>query len=282
MKQTRAMKRTRALAAMALASVVLAGCDETVTGPRPIDPSRPSDSRDASFQWQGLVDRGDRLEVLGINGNIRAVVTPGNEVEVTAVKTGRKSHVSDVVIEVVEHAEGVTICARYPDFSGRLSSCVADDSWEHNTRITDVEVAFTVHVPEDVVFVGRTVNGEVRATDLRSDTFARTVNGNIWISTDGLAEGFTVNGSITASIGRAHWDRDLRFSTVNGSVTLAIPAGTDAEVYGGTANGNMSTDFPLTIKALGFSRTLRGTLGRGGWSLRLSTVHGNISLNHAR
>ena len=34
--------------------------------------------------------------------------------EVTATKTGRKSNPAEVEIRVVEHAEGVTICAVYP------------------------------------------------------------------------------------------------------------------------------------------------------------------------
>jgi hypothetical protein len=66
---------------------------------------------------------------------------------VTATKRGRRSDPGSVRIEVVEHGEGVTICAVYPDVDGRRNECRAGDGGHMSTRDNDVNVHFTVRVP---------------------------------------------------------------------------------------------------------------------------------------
>ncbi len=46
------------------------------------------EAQDDRFEWTGRIDRGDRIEVKGITGDIRAVATSGSRVEVVAVKRG--------------------------------------------------------------------------------------------------------------------------------------------------------------------------------------------------
>ncbi len=104
------------------------------------------------------------------------------------------------------------------------------------------------------------------------------MNGGIEISASGYAQAKTVNGSIRASMGRADWSGDLDFETVNGSITLDLPADLNARVEASTVNGDMHTDFPLTIQGRWGPRRLRGTIGEGGRTLHLSTVNGGISL----
>jgi hypothetical protein len=71
-----------------------------------------------NWEWQGAVDRGDAIEIKGINGAIKATGTSGGQVTVSAVKKGKDDDPADVRIEVVEHTGGVTICAVYPDAGG--------------------------------------------------------------------------------------------------------------------------------------------------------------------
>src|SRR6266699_2142441 len=125
---------------------------------------------------------------------------------------------------------------------------------------------------------GRTVNGDVGAADLTGDVEANTVNGSIRISTAGYAEAQTVNGEIVASLGRATWSNALEFRTVNGGITLDLPAGLSTEVRATTVNGDIETDFPLTVTGRLGPRSLRGTIGSGGRQLALSTVNGSIKL----
>ena len=121
------------------------------------------------FQWRGRVAAGKTVEIKGVNGAIDATAASGDEVEVTATKKGRRSDPGSVRIEVVEHGEGVTICAVYPDVDGRRNECRAGDGGHMNTRDNDVSVHFTVRVPRGVAFAPRTVNGDVEAEGLEGD-----------------------------------------------------------------------------------------------------------------
>src|SRR6185436_19356293 len=114
------------------------------------------------FQWAGALSSGQKLEIKGVNGSIRASASGSGQAEVTATKESRRSNAAAVRIEVVPHAGGVTICAVYPDVAGREPNrCGPGDEGRMSTRDNDTVVHFDVRVPYGVAFVGRTVNGEV-------------------------------------------------------------------------------------------------------------------------
>lgn len=229
------------------------------------------------FRWKGKVAAGKSIEIKGVNGDVSAEAGSG-DVEVTAVKTARRSDPEDVKIEVVPSEDGVTICAVYPSDGRRENTCEPGEHDHMNVRDNDVRVDFTVRVPDGVRFRGTTVNGKVDAANLSSDVDATTVNGSIRISTAAYAEARTVNGSIVASMGKATWSDALDFATVNGGITLDLPANLSTEVKATTVNGDIETDFPLTITGRFGHRRLNGTIGSGGRRLELSTVNGTIKL----
>ncbi|HEX8707645.1 MAG TPA: hypothetical protein VF723_05240, partial [Pyrinomonadaceae bacterium] len=120
------------------------------------------------FHWRGRLDRGRAIEIKGVNGNIRAEAATGDEVEVIAVKSSSGGNASQVQLKVLEHEGGVTICASYPSADpNRAHECRPGDEvqpgdqpprsiglmeFKHN----DVQVSFTVRVPSQVRFIGRT------------------------------------------------------------------------------------------------------------------------------
>ncbi len=232
----------------------------------------------SDFQWRGTVLQGNAIEIKGVNGDVRAQPASGSEVEVTAVKRGRRNDPETVRIEVVQHGDGVTICSVYPDTDRRPNECKPGDEGRMNVRDNDVNVTFTVRVPNGVRFVGRTVNGDVTATSLTGPVTLRTVNGSAEFSTSAYGDASTVNGSIRGSIGSATWSGDLEFNTVNGSVDLNLPADVQSDVRATTVNGDIETDFPLTVTGRISRRSLNGTIGSGGRSLRIETVNGGVKL----
>jgi hypothetical protein len=265
--------KQRSMTAMSAALLALMGCSDAMVGPGD-GPGSP----DVRFEWRGQVEGGDGIEIKGINGNVTASAASGDEVEVVAVKTARHDDPGEVVIEVVRHSRGVTICARYPDPAGQLNPCIPGAYGSSvNVGETDVNVAFEVLVPTGVDFAAQIINGSVNATGLAGDVAVATINGAITIQTSGAADAATVNGSITASIG-AEWGHDIGFATINGDIDVSVPSDTDAWVDGSTVNGHVSTAFPLTITRWGSSEKLQGRLGGGGWLLGLATVNGDISL----
>lgn len=232
------------------------------------------------FNWRGRLANGRTIEVKGINGEIEAVAASGDEVRVTAVKEdGRRGDPEDVDIEVIEHDEGVTICAVYPPGrDGRPNECAPGRGGRMNSHNNDVRVHFRVEVPRGVNLSARNVNGEVTARGLSGDVIAHTVNGEVDVSTTGLVRASTVNGGLDIEMGRSDWNGDLEFETVNGSISIAIVGDLDAEVSASTVNGSISTDYPLTVQGRFGPKRLRGTVGDGGRELSMSTVNGSIEL----
>jgi hypothetical protein len=234
-------------------------------------------SAQGEFHWKGKIPAGQTIEIKGVNGDVTAMAGTG-EVEVSAVKSAQRSDPDEVKIAVVPHGAGVTICAVYPNSERKANSCEPADRGHMSSRDNDVRVDFTVRVPAGVRFVARTVNGSIEAADLASDVEANTVNGHIRVATSGYAEAETVNGSIVASLGRATWSEPLQFHTVNGGITVDLPANVSADVRASTVNGQIVSDFPLTVTGRLGRRRLNGTIGGGGRRLELTTVNGSIRL----
>ena len=231
------------------------------------------------FQWHGAIRQGATLEVKGVNGDVVATVASGPEAAVTAQRTGRRSDPGEVRLEVVEHAGGVTICAVYPSRdAARPNECRPGTEGRMNVQNNDVTVRFAVQVPAGVRFAGRTVNGEAEAQGLQGPVTLATVNGSTTFSTSSYGEASTVNGSIRGAMGASGWNDALSFRTVNGSITLELPADLSADVRASTVNGEISTDFPLSVTGRVSRRHVAGTIGAGGRRLDLDTVNGSVRL----
>jgi DUF4097 and DUF4098 domain-containing protein YvlB len=65
--------------------------------------------------------------------------------------------------------------------------------------------------------------------------------------------------------------------TVNGSIEAEDLSG---DVEASIFNGDIYTDFSLTMEGKFASKRIRGTIGSGGPKIKLSTVNGSITLLH--
>lgn len=227
-----------------------------------------------TFHWTGHVPAGQILEIRGINGSIHAQPSSGDGIEVIASKSGYIFDPGEIQVRVVEHDGGVTICAVYPSAAGS-DQCASGEGVNN-----DVNVDFTVRVPSGIRFVARTVNGLVEAKALKADTEAHTVNGDVVLSTDGAAQGETVNGSIRASLGKI--DGALKFSTVNGGITVDVPRCASARVHAHTVNGGIQNEFALPVRGQFPARRMDGPIGGGGPDLQIATVNGSIRLRRSK
>src|ERR1700694_5502334 len=127
--------------------------------------ARPSD-----FNWHGRLAPGQSVEIKGVNGRIYAGRASGSEVSVEATKSAAHSDARFVTLQVVPHADVVTICAVYPSSDwGRPNECQPGDGGRMNVNNNDVKVEFTVKVPAGVHFIGRTV----RSRRVRSPVMSR-------------------------------------------------------------------------------------------------------------
>lgn len=232
------------------------------------------------FSWKGTLAAGKTLEIRGVIGGIHATASSGDQIEVTATKHGRRSDPADVKIQVVPWEGGVTICAVYPTprRARRDNECAPRGRGSMSTDNNDVSVEFTVKVPAKVNFTGSTVNGAVSADGLGGDADLSTVNGDVSVDAAGTVEASSVNGSIDATSGTNTWDGTLKFSTVNGGITLRVPDGLNADLRASTVNGRITTDFPVTVTGSMSPRSLKGRIGTGGRDLDMETVNGSIEI----
>ena len=232
------------------------------------------------FHWSGKLAADQLVQVKGVNGNIDASATEGDQIEVTAEKTGPNA--DQVKIEVVTGGDGVIICAVYPSrfFEGSAGSC--SSHWHaNNVKGDDTRVHFMVKLPKNVRFSGQNVNGDVNAKGMGRVVHGESVNGAVQISTSAWAEAETVNGSIRAKMGNADWSGTLTFKSVNGSVEVELPDDLSADVRFKSLNGRISSDFPITISGNFVGRTAKGRIGGGGRELEIETVNGNVELKKA-
>lgn len=220
------------------------------------------------FHWNGAISPGKTLEVKGFRGHVTAEQTDGQAV-VDALKRGDDDPVSVVQIKVEQSGSGVKIVAVYPKGKD------PDD--------VKVRVDYKVKVPKGVKFIGRTEIGDVTVERLDAPVEAYTAIGDLDIETSSYAQGRTVNGRIDAVMGKTDWSGTLTFLAVNGDVTVKLPVHADTKLSAESKTGRFSSDlFPADdIGGRYGARPLpgadvSGTLGRGGRSLKITTINGDI------
>lgn len=232
------------------------------------------------WRWTGRLNPDQLLQIKNVNGSIEADGVNGETIEVVALKSGEDK--DQVHVELVNGPDGITICAVYP---GHGNSCTAGDSYHQEVHDVHAKVEFTVKVPRNLRFDGRSVNGKVRAEELGRFVRATTVNGNVTVSTDAWAQASSVNGSVHVRMGRADWDGSLKISTVNGSIELEVPASLNTDVRFSSVNGSLESDLPVTVSSQSGRwgpKKLEGRIGSGGRELNVNTVNGSLHIRSGR
>jgi hypothetical protein len=208
------------------------------------------------FRWQGNLKAGQTLEVVNTNGEIGANRASGDAARVAGVRGGSDDH--ELFIEVVEYADGVTVCAVYakdkaPGRCHRGGVSSESGNWWRGHR---AKINFDVQVPHGVRFHALTTNGGVQCVNLESVVEAATTNGNVEVSTSEWASA----------------------RTTNGGVDVTMPASAEFKVDAVTTNGGIRSDFPITVQGTFGPKTLSGTVGGGGRELKVATTNGGIEL----
>src|SRR6266436_704433 len=137
-------------AALALGALMLAGNTAAFA-----QSEKRTVFKENDFHWQGNLKPGQTLEIIGRNGGIDATGASGDAAQVEGIK---ESHgdANEVFVEVVEYADGVTICAVYEKDAqpGRCHRGGSDTdhhgwSWHNNNH---PKLNLTVPAPRRVPF----------------------------------------------------------------------------------------------------------------------------------
>ena len=234
------------------------------------------------FHWQGSLKAGQTLEVVNTNGEIGANRASGDAARVEGRKGG-SDDAHELFIEVVEYADGATICAVYakdkaPGRCHRGGVSSESGNWSNLWHGHRAKINFDVQVPRGVRLNAMTTNGRVHCLNLDSVVQAATTNGDVEVSTSEWASAKTTNGGVRVSMGNAKWSGQLEVETTNGSVNVTLPASAEFKVDAATTNGGIQTDFPITVQGRFGPKSLSGTVGGGGRELKVATTNGSVEL----
>lgn len=144
-------------------------------------------------------------------------------------------------------------------------------------------VSYEVWMPRKTNVDAETQNGGITAEGIEGRLYLDAVNGGITLrDVAGDVRAETTNGGATAVLSGTTWrGGSLDLSTTNGSVTLEIPRGYNAELETGTVNGGMNIDFPVTVRGT-IGRRLTTRLGTGGPRIRAVTTNGSVRIRETR
>jgi DUF4097 and DUF4098 domain-containing protein YvlB len=105
----------------------------------------------------------------------------------------------------------------------------------------------------------------------------RTVNGNIEVyGADSTVRARTTNGNVRLELSHVHGITGTLAETTNGSVVLALPADSQADLEARCLNGNFLSELPVAMQSTLKPRELHGKLGHGGAAIKLHTINGGI------
>ncbi|MGH7604734.1 MAG: DUF4097 family beta strand repeat-containing protein [Gemmatimonadaceae bacterium] len=249
-----------------------------------------------TWRWDGRVDAGHWMNVFNLNGSVDFAPSSDNMVHLVAEKRSNGRPMDDIHYEVVQAGGNVTICAIWNDNSrcedGEMQQSRNND---HNDNHSSVRI--TVQVPRTIRVGAHSVNGAVAVRDVGTEVTATTVNGGVNVrnavgpvrattvnggvdvnTSAGPVTATTVNGNVEARMASLRSDDDMSFKTVNGSVSIYVPARFDANFRFDTVHGGIDSDFPMTLTGKWGPRHASGTIGNGGRDLRASSVNGSIEL----
>lgn len=249
------------------------------------------------WRWDGRVEAGKWMNIFNVNGSVDFTPSEDNSVHVVAEKRTRDGRdTDDIHYEVVQAGGNVTICAIWNDNS-RCEDGGVESFRNRGNNDNHTSVKFTVRVPRSVKVgahsvnggvsvsgVGaqvraESVNGGVKVLNTNGPVVAHTVNGGVDVSTAiGPVSAETVNGNVDARMAALQGDDDMDFKTVNGSVSITVPARFDATFRFDTVHGGIDSDFPMTMSGRWGPRHASGTIGNGGRDIRASSVNGSIEL----
>jgi len=214
---------------------------------------------------------GGRFSISNVNGSMVVTGGAGDSVEIVATKKAdNQKELDQIEIKVSNTPDEIVV-------ETDLGESHHWFSHGNNSGSVDYEVIVPANTRLDSV---ETVNGGVNISGVNGKVVAESVNGELDVR--GLAGDVdlsTVNGSVEASFDRLGEQQRVKVETVNGRVTLYLPADADAEISADTLNGGINAnDFGLKTDKGFVGSDLNGKVGNGGARVNIDTVNGAIKI----
>lgn len=287
----------KTLPLLALAAVVAAGT--------------PAAAQDR-YDWDGALPAGATLRIATSGGAVSVTRAQGSTARVRGQVRRPGGGREAVRFELRRDGQDVTICALITEAATCTPEGIRDHGHDGRHR---ARADFTVELPAgvaiaassgtgDVEVSGATAavrassgNGDVRVDEGATEVRASSGNGSVRVagargavnasSGNGRVDVSTASGPVTASSGNGEIRvsmasvrsaGNMSFSSGNGSITLLLPKNFGAELDASTGSGSIHSDFEVRTSGRITSGRVRGTIGAGGPTLRISTGNGRITL----
>ena len=213
---------------------------------------------------------GGRFSISNVNGSITITGERGDNVEIVATKKAdNQEDLDKIEIEISHSASEIVVDTELGD----------SNSWFSHDNSGAVK--YVISVPAGTVLDSvETVNGGVNISGVSGKVVAESVNGGLDIrdlASD--AKLSTVNGSIDAEFVKLEGQQSVKAETVNGRVSVTLPADADVEVSADTLNGGINgRDFGLETDKGFVGSDLNGKIGSGSARLNIDTVNGSVKI----
>jgi DUF4097 and DUF4098 domain-containing protein YvlB len=250
-----------------LVALVSAGCDIAMADLK--------QKETAEWKKSYELQPGGRLALSNINGKIDVEPSTGNTIEIIAQKSARaaSSEAAKQALERIEIQETVS------PSEVRIETKIQRNSGGIFTG-GNLEVHYTVRVPEAIDVKLSTVNGGIELTGLKGRINAETTNGGIkGHDVSGAIQASTTNGGVEVELARVA-DAGVKLECTNGGIQLRLPSEAKASISARIANGGIETS-GLRLDTSGESsrRRLDAQLNGGGPRIDLEGVNGGIRIN---
>lgn len=202
----------------------------------------------------------------GANGGIHVESWDGDRVEVRARVSANAPS--------AERAEEIARAIEISVDGGRIGA-----DGPRRGRGESWAVSYEIRVPRTTDLDLATVNGGIDVSGVSGDIAFRATNGGVsLVDLAGDVHGRTTNGGLHVELAGERWDGSgLDVETINGGVTMRVPADYSAELVTRTMNGGIDVDFPVTVQGR-IGRRIEATLGSGGPTIRAVTTNGGVNI----
>ncbi len=197
--------------------------------------ARANDNDTASIKFSDPTKPGT-LKISVTNGDIHVHGTDAAEIHVT----------TDIKSETPEtRSDGLRVLTSSSSYSLTEKNNLAVLSYGTEAWPTNGGGDFTITVPRNTaVIINSNYGGDVDIGGVTGNIEVKNLNGEVKLEDiDGAALVESMNGEIHATVLGLHEGKPLSFTSMNGEVTLHLPADAKANVRLRTHNGSILTDF---------------------------------------